>query len=131
MPTVTWHTPVPVEAHRPGGSTPRTRRPSPLGRSNPEVTSGEEDTVSTPQSPAAPPPRRSDRSPWNWLLIVPIVVPLLVPLYNQRDPELFGWPFFYWVQLVFVALGVLSTGLVYRMTRRKPGRSAATRDGGR
>jgi len=88
--------------------------------------------VSTPQSPAATPPRRSDRSPWNWLLIVPIVVPLLVPLYNQRDPELFGWPFFYWVQLVFVALGVVTTGLVYRMTRRsKPGRTAAPHDGGR
>ena len=87
--------------------------------------------MSTPESPAAAPPRRSDRSPWNWLLVVPIVVPLLVPLYNQRDPELFGWPFFYWVQLVFVALGVVTTGVVYRMTRRRPGRGAAPHDGGR
>jgi hypothetical protein len=95
--------------------------------------------VSSSESHAAAPPRRSDRSPWNWLLIVPIVVPLLVPLYNHRDPELFGWPFFYWVQLVFVALGVATTGLVYRMTRRSKADQAvsaraadrATRDGGR
>lgn len=110
-----------------------------LGRPSPEVPSGEEDTVSTPESPAAAPPRRSDRSPWNWLLIVPVVVPLLVPLYNHRDPELFGWPFFYWVQLVFVALGVVTTGLVYRMTRRSKADQAVSaraadrpaRDGGR
>jgi uncharacterized membrane protein len=85
-------------------------------------------------------PVRSDRSPWNWLLLVPIVVPLLVPLFNRVEPTLFGWPFFYWVQLAFVALGVLTTVLVYRATRRSPADQAAaraaiardaTRDGGR
>jgi uncharacterized membrane protein len=70
---------------------------------------------------------RSDRSPWNWLLLVPIVVPLLVPLYNHLEPTLFGWPLFYWLQLVFVALGVLTTVLVYRMTRRSPEEQAAAR----
>jgi hypothetical protein len=63
-------------------------------------------------------PRRSDRSPWNWLLLVPIVVPLLVPLYNATDPLIGGWPRFYWLQLLFVFLGVLTTAIVYRMTRR-------------
>ncbi|MCU1619456.1 MAG: hypothetical protein JWR66_211 [Modestobacter sp.] len=101
--------------------------------------------MSSPDTPpAGVAPRRSDRSPWNWLLVVPIVVPLLVPLYDHRDPQLFGWPFFYWVQLVFVALGVLTTALVYRATRRSPEERAAarraadgppagppTRDGGR
>ena len=73
-------------------------------------------------------PRRSDRSPWNWLLLVPIVVPLLVPLYNDVEPTLFGWPRFYWLQLMFVALGVLSTVIVYRMTRRSPAERQAARD---
>ena len=72
-------------------------------------------------------PARSDRSPWNWLLLVPIVVPLLVPLYNRVEPTLFGWPFFYWVQLLFVGLGVLTTVLVYRATRRSPADRAAAR----
>lgn len=82
--------------------------------------------VATAQTPpaSAPPrgaaPRRSDRSPWNWLLLVPIVVPLLVPLYNKKTPMLGGWPFFYWLQLVLVALGVICTFIVYRATRRSP-----------
>ena len=78
-------------------------------------------------------PHRSDRSPWNWLLLIPIVVPLLVPLYNQIEPTLFGWPRFYWLQLAFVGLGVATTVLVYRMTRRsstdrRAARDAITRD---
>ena len=73
-------------------------------------------------------PRRSDRSPWNWLLLVPIVVPLLVPLYNATDPTIAGWPRFYWLQLLFVALGVATTALVYRMTRRSKTEQAAARD---
>jgi len=73
-------------------------------------------------------PHRSDRSPWNWLLLVPIIVPLLVPLYNDVEPILWGWPRFYWLQLLFVALGVLTTTIVYRNTRRSSSDRAAARD---
>ncbi len=61
---------------------------------------------------------RSERSPWNWLLAVPIVLPLLTPLFNRKSPELFGFPAFYWLQLAFVLVGVASTAVVYRMTKR-------------
>jgi uncharacterized protein DUF3311 len=88
-------------------------------------------TTSTPP-PGTPTadvaPKRSDRSPWNWLLLIPIIVPLLVPLYNATDPTIFGWPRFYWLQLVFVALGVATTALVYRMTRRSSTERRAARD---
>ena len=60
----------------------------------------------------------SERSPWNWLLAVPIVLPLLTPLFNRKSPELFGFPAFYWLQLAFVLVGVASTVVVYRMTKR-------------
>jgi hypothetical protein len=73
-------------------------------------------------------PHRSDRSPWNWLLLIPIVVPLLVPLYNGIETTVFGWPRFYWLQLLFVALGVATTSLVYRMTRRSSADRRAARD---
>jgi hypothetical protein len=88
-------------------------------------------TASTPPtdtSPADVAPRRSDRSPWNWLLLVPIVVPLIVPLYNSVEPTLFGWPLFYWLQMAFVGLGVLATVIVYRMTRRSAVERQAARD---
>jgi hypothetical protein len=66
-------------------------------------------------------PERTDRSPWNWLLFIPIVVPLLTVLYNGQSPTLFGFPRFYWLQLAFIVLGVGTTTLVYQMTKR-PGR---------
>ncbi len=89
-------------------------------------------TASTPPTDGratdAVAPHRSDRSPWNWLLLIPIVVPLIVPFFNRVEPTLFGWPFFYWMQLVFVALGVLTTTIVYRATRRSGADRAAARE---
>ncbi|MFC7533498.1 DUF3311 domain-containing protein [Actinoplanes sp. GCM10030250] len=67
---------------------------------------------------AEPETPRTDRSPWNWLLLVPIVVPLLTFLYNHDEPRLAGFPVFYWLQLSFILLGVTTTTLVYRMTKR-------------
>ncbi len=70
---------------------------------------------------AAPPAPRHDRSPWNWLLVIPIVVPLLTPLYNFDSPRLWGFPAFYWIQFAFILLGVITTSIVYRMTKRPEG----------
>lgn len=70
---------------------------------------------------------RSERvragSRWHWLLVVPVLVPLLVFLYNGKDPRLLGFPRFYWLQLAFILLGVATTTLVYHLTKsgRSPG----------
>lgn len=63
-------------------------------------------------------PVRTDRSPLNWLLLVPLVATLIPPLYNRENPALFGIPFFYWYQLAAIGIGVLCTVIVYRGTRR-------------
>jgi hypothetical protein len=68
------------------------------------------------QVPAAA--ARTDRSPWNWLLFIPIVIPLITVLYNAKSPTLFGFPRFYWLQFAFLLLGVGSTTLVYQMTKK-------------
>ncbi|XVV14375.1 DUF3311 domain-containing protein [Actinoplanes sp. CA-131856] len=61
---------------------------------------------------------RNDSSPWNWLLLIPIVVPVLTFLYNHDEPRLFGFPAFYWIQFLFILLGVGTTTIVYQMTKR-------------
>jgi hypothetical protein len=47
------------------------------------------------------------------------VIPLLTPLYNRQTPTFLGFPAFYWLQLSFVLIGVASTTIVYRMTKRR------------
>ncbi|MER6945122.1 DUF3311 domain-containing protein [Nonomuraea sp. NPDC000554] len=64
------------------------------------------------------PDEKRDRSPWNWLLLVPIAIPLMTFLYNADQPRLFGFPLFYWLQIAFILLGVATTALVYQMTKR-------------
>lgn len=61
---------------------------------------------------------RSDRSPWNWLLLLPLVATLIPPFFNRQSPALFDIPFFYWYQLAAIAIGVTTTLVVYRVTRR-------------
>ena len=61
-----------------------------------------------------------DRSPLRliWLLLlVPYVGLLWVPFYNARTPELWGFPFFYWYQLIWVPITAALTWLVYRSAR--------------
>ncbi|MFD1537115.1 DUF3311 domain-containing protein [Nonomuraea guangzhouensis] len=60
---------------------------------------------------------RSDRSPWNWLLVLPIALPLMTFLFNADEPRLLGFPLFYWLQIAFIAVGVGCTTIVYRMTK--------------
>ncbi|HET6627925.1 MAG TPA: DUF3311 domain-containing protein [Nocardioidaceae bacterium] len=36
------------------------------------------------------------------LLLVAIVLPLLVGIYDKEEPTLFGFPFYYWFQFLLV-----------------------------
>jgi hypothetical protein len=67
-----------------------------------------------------PPGPRETR--WTWLLVIPLIGTLIPVIYNTRDPEVFGVPFFYWYQMVWIPVSVLVTVTVYQATKRERGR---------
>jgi hypothetical protein len=79
----------------------------------------EEDSMVEPQT--EPVPRRRSANAWHWLLLVPIVVPLLVTLFNAKNPYFLGFPRFYWLQLAFILLSVATTLVVYNLTKNREG----------
>jgi uncharacterized integral membrane protein len=78
--------------------------------------------ASSSQDPSPPSlihPTTTDRSPWNWLLLLPILLPLITVIYNRDNPHLLGFPFFFWFQLLFTLLAAAVTGIVFVMTKRR------------
>lgn len=70
------------------------------------------------RGPAAGRPRGHETNTgWYWLFLIPCVLTLLPWIYNARTPELFGMPFFYWYQMVWVPITVIITIAVYRKTK--------------
>ena len=49
------------------------------------------------------------------LLIIPFIAVLWVPFYNSAEPILYGVPFFYWYQLLWIILSAVIIGIVYRL----------------
>jgi Protein of unknown function (DUF3311) len=54
---------------------------------------------------------------WYALLVLPFIGTLFPQFYNRMDPPLFGLPFFYWYQLLWVVITSLLLGIVVFMTR--------------
>ena len=59
-------------------------------------------------------PSRSKRLLWHVALFIPFFVAICVPLYNRVEPTLFGIPFFYWFQTLWIVVAALVTALAYR-----------------
>jgi len=53
------------------------------------------------------------------LLLLPFVGLLWVPFYNHELPALFGFPFFYWYQLLWVPITAGLIWIVYRHNLRR------------
>jgi uncharacterized membrane protein len=53
------------------------------------------------------------------LLLPPYIALLWVGAYNRVEPTLFGIPFFYWYQLVWIPLGALLLYPIYRAEERQ------------
>jgi hypothetical protein len=52
------------------------------------------------------------------LLLLPFIGLLWVPFYNHELPALWGFPFFYWYQLVWVPLTALLIWIVFRNDKK-------------
>jgi hypothetical protein len=52
------------------------------------------------------------------LLVAGIVLPLWVPSYARDTPRLWGFPFFYWYQLIWVFIAALLVGSAFLLVRR-------------
>jgi hypothetical protein len=59
------------------------------------------------------------RTPWGWyvLLVLPFIGILWVSSYDSADPALFGIPFFYWYQFLWIFISAALTAVVYFATR--------------
>jgi hypothetical protein len=66
---------------------------------------------------AGSPSSKSSRRRLYWLLIIPYVATLFPQFYASDKPELFGIPFFYWYQFLWIVLSAVVTGTVYLLTR--------------
>lgn len=55
---------------------------------------------------------------FHWLLVVPFVATLVPPFYARMQPALFGFPFFYWYQILWIVLSALLVWYVYLATRK-------------
>jgi hypothetical protein len=60
------------------------------------------------------------RNKWAyWLLVIPYVALLAVPLYARWDPAIAGVPFFLWWQFAWSILTALLTYGVYRLHQQR------------
>jgi len=60
--------------------------------------------------------RPNDRKPSQWwlvLLLAPFIGVLWVPFFNRIGPQLWGIPFFFWYQFLWVLISAIVTALVY------------------
>jgi len=51
------------------------------------------------------------------LVLIPIVALMWVGSYSKATPELWGFPFFYWYQLLWVFIAAACTYLAYLLVR--------------
>ena len=54
---------------------------------------------------------------WLWLLLLPFAALLVPPIYAHETPHLWGIPFFYWYQAVWLLITAAITTIVYRRMR--------------
>ena len=65
------------------------------------------------------------------LILIPSFVNLLVPIYNKEMPSIFGVPFFYWFQTVWLAIcSGFYLVFAYLMNKEEENNSSTSATGG-
>jgi hypothetical protein len=59
-------------------------------------------------------------------VIIPFVAVLGVPIYDKTTPEVAGFPFFFWWQLLWVGITAALMGLAYFVVRREESTRSAS-----
>jgi hypothetical protein len=62
---------------------------------------------------------RQGSGAWKLLLLAPFVALLWVPSYNFSEPRLWGFPFFYWYQFIWLLVTAVLIFIVHRKTERR------------
>jgi Protein of unknown function (DUF3311) len=63
------------------------------------------------------------------LLLGECLVILIPSIYGRLTPKLFGFPFFYWFQLLWILVAMAVTGVVYLLTTVRAGTRPRERAG--
>jgi hypothetical protein len=63
--------------------------------------------------------KKSEWTVWHWLLVIPFIAVLWVPFYAAKDLGVWGIPYFYWYQFLWVVISAVLTGIVYVATKEK------------
>jgi hypothetical protein len=61
------------------------------------------------------------------LLAVGIVVPLLIGTYDSVEPELGGFPFFFWYQFLLIPIVSVLTFIAFKLSQSATARDRRTR----
>lgn len=75
--------------------------------------------MSTTETPTRGPAKPAPYVISGILLVLGIIIPLVVPIYARKDPELFGMPFFYWFQILEVFLEAFLLWIIYGIVVRE------------
>jgi membrane protein implicated in regulation of membrane protease activity len=59
------------------------------------------------------------------LLAIGIIVPLLVPIYDQGSPRFLGFPFYYWFQFLLIPVVSLLAYIAFRLSLRSTDKERA------
>ena len=73
----------------------------------------------------------SQRARWTLVLVLltpAVVLPLLVGIYARTDPELFGFPFFFWFQFALIPVAAILTTAAYQLTKHEHPPADSSRD---